>query len=154
MPARKDSLPLWPRTTSPAKGLFHSVENKPCSIITRVLYSLHRLNMPITQKEYVMKKLIIIAALSALLTGCASVGDHVGGPDRCMVETSGICAQRVVDGVIVAGSTVDMYNDGTVLADVPVKQSGLRHMYDGVEYNGGSMIIGRSHNPTAKPMLN
>lgn len=101
-----------------------------------------------------MKLLIIAAALSTLLSGCASIGDHVGGPDRCMVMAGDVCAQRVENGMVVAGSTVDIYNDGTILADVPVRKSAMRHMGDSVAYNGGGTIIGSRHNPAVKPKLN
>lgn len=82
-----------------------------------------------------MKTLAIIMAAIAL-SGCVSVGDHVGGPDRCVSVAYGACTMKVVNGVVEPGSTIDIYSDGTILVDADVRASGVRHAFDAARYNG------------------
>lgn len=45
---------------------------------------------------------ILVLVLATLLTGCATFGDKVGGPDRCYMAsgTSGKCFIVVKDGIL------------------------------------------------------
>lgn len=97
-----------------------------------------------------MKYVKIASILAAcMLSGCASVGDHVGGPDRCISTVEGHCTLLVRNGVVAGGETVDMYNDKSIGFNVPVRKSGLRHAYDAVNYNGGMFVL-ESKRPTKK----
>lgn len=91
-------------------------------------------------------------ALVVSLTGCAKVGDHVGGPNRCMTYSYGACVLKVENGMLLAGSTLDLHGRTENYIDADVRESGLRHAFSGITDNGG-VLIGASHNPTEKPLL-
>lgn len=99
-------------------------------------------------------KIITVVLLAMCLTACGGdVGRYVGGKDRCLTYTFSGCALLVDNGIVKAGSTIDMYNNSDVLIDAPIRESAARHAYDAVSYSGG-MFIGESRrDPTEAPLL-
>lgn len=98
-------------------------------------------------------KFILGLAIAASLTGCAGVGDHVGGPNRCMTYSYNACLLKVENGVVLAGSTLDMHGRDEAYVDADPRESALRHAFSGITDHGG-ILIGDSHKPTARPLLN
>lgn len=92
-------------------------------------------------------------ALVVSLTGCAKVGDHVGGADRCMTYSYGACVLKVENGMLLAGSTLDLHGRTESYVDADPRESAIRHAFTAINDNGGA-LIGASHNPTEKPLLN
>lgn len=88
-----------------------------------------------------MKKLLAIAAIATVLTGCAGVGDYVGGEDRCYTTAHNGCVIMVKSGVLTgAGSdTYDIMNDGKVYLNRNATASFIDHAFDGVKYNHESI---------------
>lgn len=101
-----------------------------------------------------MKKLLpaLVIVIAAITTGCASVGSHVGGPDRCMTYSYGACTLKVENGILLAGSTLDLHGRTENYVDADPHESALRHAFTAINDNGGT-LIGPSHNPTEKPLL-
>ncbi len=100
-----------------------------------------------------MKKLLI-ALLATLATGCASSGDIVGGPDRCLTYAYGGCAMKVVNGRALAADTLDLHGRTQSYVNADPKESAIRHAFSGVTDNGGMFIGEKARDPREKPLLN
>lgn len=97
-------------------------------------------------------KAIFALAVVAALTGCAGVGDYVGGKDRCMSYSYNACTLKVENGIVIAGSTLDLHGKNEDYVDANPHESALRHAFSAITDTGGA-IIGPRHNPTAPPKL-
>lgn len=87
-----------------------------------------------------------------MLTGCSSVGDRVGGADRCMSYAYGACLLKVEDGLVVAGDTLDMHGKDEAYVNADPRESALRHAFSDARDYG--TIIGKSKvDPRARPLL-
>lgn len=88
-----------------------------------------------------MKKLLTVAAIVTALTGCAGVGDYVGGDDRCYTTSSNGCVIMVKGGVLTGygADTFDIMNDGKTYINRNATASFIDHAFDAVKYNHESI---------------
>lgn len=99
-------------------------------------------------------KILFIALLAAMGSGCVSSGGIVGGPDRCLTYSYGGCAMKVVNGRAVAADTLDLHGRTENYVNADPKERAIRHAFTGVTDNGGMFIGEKRKDPREKPLLN